>query len=394
MEPRTLRADELEQAFALDADAFHVPAERREWFLRHADPARLHGLFDGGRLVALTGVLPFGQFFGGRAVPMGGLASVAVAPDRRGRGLARRVIAAALASMRERGEVISTLYPAMTRLYRGMGWEAAGAAVWRKLAPRSLEALPAPSSGRVRPAGAGDEASIRACYARVAAGVNGHLDRPERWWRRQQERWPQRSLYVRESAAGALDGYLAYRQLDGPWTGLGGPFGLVVDELVAEGRDAALALWRLLGSWASQVEQILYRGASEDALLLLLPEQELPALAEVRWMTRVVDPAGAVAARGFPPGLDVEVHLSLSDPQLASSSGDWVLRVEAGRGRLERGGRGALALDVGAFSSLYTGWASAAMLARAGRLAGGSTDERARLDACFAGPTPWMLDEF
>ena len=51
-------------------------------------------------------------------------------------------------------------------------------------------------------------------------------------------------------------------------------------------------------------------------------------------------------------------------------------------------------LDVGAFSSLYTGWASCAALDRAGRIAGGSGRERAALDAVFAGPTPWLLEEF
>ena len=43
--------------------------------------------------------------------------------------------------------------------------------------------------------------------------------------------------------------------------------------------DAALALWGLLGAWASQATQILYRGPAEDPLLLLLPEQEISVLA-------------------------------------------------------------------------------------------------------------------
>jgi hypothetical protein len=34
------------------------------------------------------------------------------------------------------------------------------------------------------------------------------------------------------------------------------------------------------------------------------------------------------------------------------------------------------------------------MLDRAGRLSGGTPEERGALDAAFAGPVPWMLDEF
>ena len=51
-------------------------------------------------------------------------------------------------------------------------------------------------------------------------------------------------------------------------------------------------------------------------------------------------------------------------------------------------------LAIGAFSSLYTGWASTETLRRAGKLAGGSDAQCAALDAAFAGPTPWMVDEF
>ena len=46
------------------------------------------------------------------------------------------------------------------------------------------------------------------------------------------------------------------------------------------------------------------------------------------------------------------------------------------------------------FSSLYTGWADTAALERAGLLSGGSAEQRAALDAAFAGSPPWMLDEF
>ena len=169
---------------------------------------------------------------------------------------------------------------------------------------------------------------------------------------------------------------------------------LRVDDVVATTRDAALALWRLLGSWASQAEQIIYRGTSEDPLLLLLPEQSLEVMAEVRWMTRMVDAAGAVEARGFPLGVEVEVHVALRDPELSDNDGRFVFTVSKGRGRLEPGGSGAVTLDVGPFSALYTGWASTSVLARAGRIAGGTPEDRAALDAAFGGPVPWMLDEF
>ncbi len=394
MEIRTLREADLEQAWQLDRDAFHSSEDHKEVFLRLHDPARLVGGFEGERLVALTGARAFGQFFGGRSVPMGGLSSVSVAPDRRGPGLARAVLEPALAGMRARGEVISSLFPATTRLYRRLGWEVGGSYLWRSVTPRLLQHLPRPAAPIVRPAVPGDLAAVRACYEGFARGVNGFIERSDSWWEYQPEHWSSRSVFVAEDGAGGVAGYLVYRQFDGEYSAFGGPFQLAVEDLVWNTRDAGLALWWLLGSWAPQVSRILYRGPAEDPLLLLLPEQDIAVVAEIRWMTRLVDAVGAVEARGFPQGVDIEVHVALRDEILPANSGDWVLSVRKGRGRLEPGGSGAVQLDVGSLSSLYTGWATTAALARAGLISGGSPEERAALDAAFAGPTPWLLDEF
>jgi predicted acetyltransferase len=394
VEIRALRESDLEQAWALDQDAFHVPAERKRHFLQFATPARWIGAFDSGRLVAATGAHAFGQFFGRRSVPMAGVHSVSVVPDRRGQGLAREVMLRLLRETRERGEVISSLFPAATPLYRGIGYELGGSYLWRGIAPRSLQRLERPARVRVRPGTAADLERLRPCYARFAAAQNGQVDRSELWWRRQVALWDERSVFVAEAESGEVEGFLVYRKLDGDWSALGGPFRIAVYELPSVTRDASLALWRLLGSWATQATQIVYRGPAEDPLLLLLPEQEISVLAEIRWMTRVVDARGAVAARGFAPGLDLETSLSLHDSVFKENDGNFVLRVQGGRGELAPGGRGGPALTIGAFSSLYTGWASAETLRRAGKLEGGSDAQLAALDAAFAGPTPWMVDEF
>jgi predicted acetyltransferase len=394
VEIRTLRESDLEQAWALDHDAFHVPAERKAQFLRFADPSRWIGAFDSGRLVAATAAHAFGQFFGRRSVPMAGVHSVSVVPDRRGQGLARELMLRVLRDARERGEVISSLFPAATPLYRGVGYELAGSYLWRGIAPRSLQRLERPASVSLRPGGAADLEKLRPCYAKFATAQNGQVDRSDLWWRRLAALWEERSVFVAEGKGGEVEGFLVYRQLDGDWSALGGPFRIAVFELPAVTRDAALALWRLLGSWATQTSQIVYRGPAEDPLLLLLPEQEISVLAEIRWMTRVVDARGAVAARGFAPGLDLEVPLTLNDPVFAENRGPLRLRVQGGRGELAPGGSGGPALAIGAFSSLYTGWASAEALRRAGLLEGGSEAELAALSSAFSGPTPWMVDEF
>jgi predicted acetyltransferase len=391
---RTLRAGELEEAWELDRECFHTPVERREAFLG-LEPERILGAYERGRLVGMVGVHAMRQVFGGRAVPMGGVHTMAVAPDRRGQGLGRRLLAAALAAMRERGEALSTLFPATTRLYRALGYELAGATVWRRIAPRDLESLPRPERTATRALAAAEIPRLAACHAEVAAATNGFLERSARFWDAARDRfWRDRRVFAAEDASGRITGYVVYRAQDGDLSSLGGPFRLSVDEILWSEREAGLGLWRLLGSWAPQVEAIHFRGTAEDPLLLLLREQDLGVVAELRWMTRLVDPVAAVAARGFAEGLEAEAHLELADAVLPENSGRFVLRVAKGRGALEHGGRGDVLLDTGAFAALFTGWATPDRLARAGRLAGEPGASRAALAGAFAGPTPWTLDQW
>lgn len=70
------------------------------------------------RVVGHAAVWPFHQSFGGRPVPMGGVAGVAVAVDRRGRGVGSALLAGCLDLMAERGLVLSTLSPSTPIPYR------------------------------------------------------------------------------------------------------------------------------------------------------------------------------------------------------------------------------------------------------------------------------------
>ncbi|HZM00306.1 MAG TPA: GNAT family N-acetyltransferase, partial [Planctomycetota bacterium] len=114
-------------AFAEIASAcFNVPEEdTRTWFER-GGLRNLRLQRDGGAVAAGLLLVPMGQWFGGRAVPMTGIAGVGVPAERRGRGAALSLMRAALAELRRSGVALSTLYPATTALYRAVGYEVAG----------------------------------------------------------------------------------------------------------------------------------------------------------------------------------------------------------------------------------------------------------------------------
>ena len=394
-EIRFLTQDDLEQAFQLDRLAFNTPAERRDLWIERSVPERKHGAFADGRLVATTHVHPFGQFFGGRSVPMGGVGDVAVAPEHRGRGLARRIMTEALRAMRARGEVISTLFPATTTLYRSLGYELAGAAVWHQVSPRWLHQLRGSTSLQTRRVEKDDDpAGVRRCYQRVAPGINGWLDRDDHRWQSLWKWWHQgHYVYACENPDGEVEAYLAYRHEPTP-PGSSGDFGVRVEQIVASTPEGLRAAWWTLASSASLVDAITFTASPEDALFLIMPEQRTSVRGQVRWLLRIVDVQAAVAARGYPPSLEIEVPFSVDDAILPENTGAWTLHVSDGEGRLEAGGGDGPRLGIGALSSLYTGWGSTATLARAGILEGGSPTQLRALDAAFAGPTPWMMEEF
>ena len=98
------------------------PAEAREWFVRGGiENARLARL--GAKAVGGLLEIPMGQWFGGRSVPMLGLAGVAVAPEARGKRVAWALVTHALREARQRGIALSALYPATLTLYRACGYE-------------------------------------------------------------------------------------------------------------------------------------------------------------------------------------------------------------------------------------------------------------------------------
>jgi len=385
---RSLTVDDLDQAWALEREAFNaVEAHREPWerWERALGLERMEGVFIDGRLGAMAGAMPLAQWFGGRSIPMGGVRAVAVRPELRGRGHGSRAVRAVLEAMQARGEVLSALYPATVRPYRRLGWEIAGTLFYRDIAARALP--PASRDVDVRRASAADRAVLRACYDRVARETDGFVDRTDGRW----DWWLDRNATEHWYVAGD-EGYVVYRHL--PIENVPDAFRILLLDFVATTPRAFRALWGLFADARSVVPSVVFRSGPNEPLAALLDGPDMVVRRERQWMLRLVDAAAAVAARGYRAEIGASITLDVDDPFCPWNAGRWTLHVAKGTGRLERGGDGAVRLGIGAFASLFSGWATTAWLARAGFLEGGTADDRRALDRAFAGPLPWMLDEF
>ncbi|MCU1538164.1 MAG: GCN5-related N-acetyltransferase, partial [Humibacillus sp.] len=96
---------------------------------------------DDGELVGAGRIRPYEQVWGGRPLPMGGVAGVYVEPSARGRGVATTLTRGLITRMGELGDVVSCLYPTTVSLYRRSGYEVGGVQQRTTYAGPTLRAL-------------------------------------------------------------------------------------------------------------------------------------------------------------------------------------------------------------------------------------------------------------
>ncbi|WP_344465763.1 GNAT family N-acetyltransferase [Kitasatospora kazusensis] len=125
MSSAVVRIEQFEKAergeiFGDDADPFGVVGVGLTWQSKREHFAVRRA----GRLVAHTGLITLPISVGAVRAEVVGVGGVAVAPDHRGQGLARLVMAAALEHARTLGPQHGLLFcrPPLVPLYQGLGW--------------------------------------------------------------------------------------------------------------------------------------------------------------------------------------------------------------------------------------------------------------------------------
>jgi predicted acetyltransferase len=388
-EIRALTVDDLPASWELTRIAFGASKEPPPAWLTDR-PARVTwGVFDAaGRLVAKAMDRDQRHWFGGRLVPATGLAGVATAPELRGTGLGRMALTRALHAARERGAVIATLFRSGPGPYRSLGCEEVGALTWVAAPAAAFTAVRRPPDVRLRAAEADDGAAVDEIYRTVARASAGMLERsgPIHEGLETVGRYDGVTLAV---GAGGVQGYAAWDRESGyDATGR-----LSVFDLIGQTADATRALLAMLGTWRDVAPTIRLRLPDSDPAPLLAPLVHATVESRDLWMLRVLDAAGAVAARGWPPHLSGAVDLRLEDDVCPWNSGAQRLVLDGGNARLEPGGSGAVRFTMRGLAVWYAGAADPPVLRRAGLLAG---DERADafLAAASAGPRPALQDYF
>jgi predicted acetyltransferase len=354
-------------------------------------PARTGwGAFDpSGRLVGKAVDVHHDQWWAGRRVAAADVAGVAVVPEARRAGVARRLLRALLAGARDRGAAVSALYPTASAVYRAGGWAVAGAARIVDIRTADLVAFRPEPGLTVRAGSPGDLAAVHGLYTAIARHRHGLLTRDAR---------PDPVDVLPDGADGLTlveeGDRLAAAALWQRYPGYGRDSVLTVPTVLASSPAAARAVLGVLASWRTVCPTLRLVLLADDAVSAELPLETAVEHRARRWMHRPVDVAAAVAQRGW-PGRAGRVSFVLADAMAPWNAGAWELELAGGEGRLTPvAGTPTTRLHVEGFGLLYSGASSPAGLVERGLVRGAGPDELTGLGLLLPGTGAHLLDYF
>lgn len=357
-----------------------------------------------GRIAGALKSLQLTQYMARAALPMFGLAAVAVAPWARRRGVARVLCESALRQAAERGDAVSGLYPFRPAFYRRMGWTLAGELHRYRFKPEQLHD---PGDTGVELLAQSDLPALYACYDAVARESNGLVARDAHRWKRHLDTMDTHVFAARSGAA--VDGYVIVRYRK---SRSADRRPLVVRELVAADEAARARLLGFLSRQRDLWRRVIYDATPDERFDHRLADPRPPGYGAARWlwnetariirgpMFRIVDLGRAFALRKhWGPVPPFSFDLSVTDPQLEDNHGTWRVDFDGRTASVRREPgdatevRSSLHVDAPTLAALYAGELSPSEAARLGnaRVAG----DTAALDAFFRPRSAFrLLDEF
>lgn len=385
-ETRLLTADDFDAILRLGMEAFGapppgLPMPSPEGF---PQPGRHYwGTFEGDLLAARVVGQEYDSWFRGIEVPTCGIAGVTVVAERRGAGLLHDLFRAALDEGAARGEVLSTLFPTAPGIYRRLGYELIGSYDSVEVPTGALAGVRAPEGTVVRRATAADGPAIRAVYDAWAAGQNGPLTRRGASFPDSDDELIAAftGITLALDTSGRLVGYASWER----GSGYDATATIEVGDLVALTPDAALALWRVLGTFSSVTGRLRMHTSGLDVSRLVLPFVEWDVVGKHPYMLRVHDVAGALSA--LPLVGTADVSFSVTGDPLGTMDGGYRLIVADGRAMCTRAevGDAVPAFSPQGLALVYAGAQSCANIRLAGHLTGGTLADDQSFDALLGG---------
>lgn len=400
---RAARDEDVERLISIHMTAFpdarNRDQRRRNFVENMRGPlSDLYVVEKHGALLAHAFLFRMATWIGGNEIGMGGIASVGVAPEARGQGIARALMDHLIAELHGKRTPLCLLYPFRHHFYAKLGFATVSEVKRLRVPAKALPKTPTKLVLRAatRPE---DFALARRCYERWGEKQTGLVVRRESIWRGLFG-LEGRHLTLATTPNGDVVGYSMHAYL---WPPEGMPQEIDVTELVAETDEARLALLSFFGRQQDQSTYVRLlldahdpflafvdepRGASFDSIRPLIPiAGEVGAGA----MLRLVDVGAALLARGYMH--DGSLGLDIRDGETSVFQG--TLHVERGKPRLStHRAPSTLRTDLATLTQLFAGFIRGADAVRYQRASVDQNDAIEMVDRLFDGPRFQTLDYF
>jgi predicted acetyltransferase len=341
-------------------------------------------------ITAVGARISMGQWFGGQRLATVGITGVAVHPRARGRGEGNALMREAHVEAAADGFVLAGLF-ASTAMYRAVGYENAG---YRCEHAAPLDALSEfRASPRVRHIGMSVSEDVRACYASLAPGWNGALDRTAYLWQRMVSfRGILHEGFEFLDEQGVVDGY-AFVHLEkvSPLSTQ-----VRVSDVGFMSVETGRSILGFLANYATMSQRVMLFGGPRHVLASLVPLSKFDVNVTPPWMLRILDLKRALQQRGYSPWIEVDFDLDVIDPLLPDNTGRWRFMLRKGQAVVERSTdhrRCAVRTSISGLVPVFTGLLAAEESRNLGLLEG-DADALSQLTAAMTGPAPWMSDAF
>jgi predicted acetyltransferase len=368
-------------AYGFGEDNLTTQANQPEWLLC---------AFDGSKLVASYGTIPFTMRANGNAMALGGVTTVGTLPEYRRRGLQRTLTEKAFAQQHEAGAAVTALWASQAAIYQRYGYCAGSVQGNYSIDTVDINLLQPPDPGLsvTRCSLADGFEDIRQIYREFVSNRFLYLHRSKPLWNNNtlntdQNSGPVHTAICRNSAGEGV-GYVVYTLNSNKVTHRARAQEIEIRDLTWLDIDVCRALWAFLARHDLVGRVVWHKVPLDDPTPELLMEPRLlhAQHTEGVWF-RVVDVARALTERGY--CADGEIVLGVTADRLSPwNEGAYHLSVADGVAEVTKTSRTAeITFPIKSLASAFCGYRRVAQLAHWGLL-DGEASATARADSLFA----------
>jgi predicted acetyltransferase len=317
---RRLKPAEADQSIRMSEFAFQyqMTDEERRARLTDMNPEDTWIAEEDGEILSKVTVLPLHAHLYGLPVPSGGVSGVATWPEHRRKGIIALMLKHALEDMKEKGQLLSMLYPFSVPFYRRFGYEMFADQETLTLSREQLP-LREEHDGHCRRIER-DAEILDPIYRVWAEKYNGSLSRSQEWWRKSVFKRKPGSItvYYRH---GKARGYIIYEVKEGKMN---------IEELIWLDADARKGLFTFIRNHDSMAERFSIKTGAHDIFSFLLPDPKVKREVASYFMARIVDCPMLLSLVPFQLQENENIIIHLEDKFCPWNEGTYIIAAAAG----------------------------------------------------------------